>query len=93
MENNQMEDKYFTRCIFKMTPSHMGEKEVVAFLVDVPANPYSIMSYMHVGQHGEATREFFYDCKLATPDEYADLKSELQSIGYRLIIRKRLPHR
>ena len=85
-------EKTFTRCIFKMTPLFMGEKEVVAFLLDVPANPSHMMSYMHIGQHGEATKKFFYDCKLASPEQYADLKTELQSIGYRLIIRKRLHH-
>ena len=47
----------------------------------------SMQSYMHIGQHGAA------DCvtitKPAIPEEYADLKSELEGIGYELKIVKR----
>lgn len=38
------------------------------------------MSYMHVGQHGEASRSIGSNLKLATPEEYAPLLRELQSI-------------
>jgi len=84
-----MDEFEFTRCIFKMTPARCGTVEPIAFLLDVDANWGSVMSYMHVGQHGEADIGYFYDCTPATPEQYADLKAELQSIGYRLIIRKR----
>ena len=47
-------------------------------------------SYQRVGQHGDAD---YSGCiaitKPATPDEYAGLKEELESIGYVLKIRKR----
>lgn len=47
-------------------------------------------SYMHVGQHGGANYvHCIYTTKPATPDEYADLKSELESIGYNLQVIKR----
>lgn len=85
-----MDEKTFTRVVFKMTPKNRYcDRECIAFLLDVEANPASIMSYMHVGQHGEASISFCVSCNLATPDEYADLQTELESIGYELKICKR----
>lgn len=47
--------------------------------------------YQHVGQHGQAN---YYYCvhELTTPakpEEYEDLKKELESLGYKLKIRKK----
>jgi hypothetical protein len=84
-----------TRVIFKLIPSNYPDHpewnkvEVIAFLLDVPANAGNVMSYMHVGQHGEASIEFFRDCKLATDEQFADLRKELEEVGYRLYIRSR----
>jgi len=81
-----MEEKVDCRVIFKMTPIRPEfdepKEECIAFLLDVIANPYYIMSYMHIGQHGEASIDFFRECKPATPEQYADLMWELDSIGY-----------
>jgi hypothetical protein len=82
-------DKTETRVIFKMTPKRCGDVECIAYLLDCPANYGSVLSYMHVGQHGEACIDFMHDCTPAKPDEYADLKTELESIGYDLQIVKR----
>ena len=87
-----------TRVIFRMTPrerlANGGlsnlDPECVAFLLDVDAKIGYVMSYMHVGQHGEASVEWMYSrCIPATPEQYADLKAELESIGYILKIRTR----
>ena len=44
-------------------------------------NKYMMMSYMHIGQHGEADYEgCVMVSKLAKPEEYADLLSELKRI-------------
>ena len=43
-----------------------------------------IMSYMHIGQHGDASDDLIDDLSPATSDEYSDLKAELTSIGYEL---------
>ena len=48
-------------------------------------------SYMHVGQHGAADPHIVYDTRPARPHEYADLKAELEQIGYRLCVRQRFP--
>jgi len=53
-------------------------------------NPATCSSYMHVGQHGACDPFIVYNTALATPGEYAELKEELESIGYDLDIIKRV---
>jgi hypothetical protein len=81
-----MDELVETRVIFKVV-----EKwgDCVAFLLDCPANFGYVLSYMHIGQHGEASLDFFHECRLATEEEYKDLREELESIGYRLYLRSR----
>ncbi|MEN7527896.1 hypothetical protein [Cupriavidus sp. DL-D2] len=43
-------------------------------------NPGNVMSYMHVGQHGEASRSLGQNLPLATLAEYQPLLRELQAI-------------
>lgn len=56
--------------------------EVIAFLCNSAAdcNAGNVMTYMHVGQHGEAARGLGRNLELATPDEYAPLLAELSAI-------------
>lgn len=70
--------------------------DIIAYFPEIQAtmSKAECMSYMHIGQHGAAS----YDCihtltKPATPKEYADLKKELEDIGYKLEIRKRISKR
>ncbi len=42
--------------------------------------------YAHVGQHSSCSPNYVQDCELATPEQYSDLKHELESIGYNLNI-------
>ena len=92
-----MENKVKTRVVFKIIPpddygNKVGwteTKEVIAFLLDAPADCGNILTYMHVGQHAEATVDFYRHCWTASPDEYADLKAELEVIGYELIVLKK----
>ena len=51
-----------------------------------------VTSYMHVGQHGSASWDINNFTKAATPEEYADLKAELERIGYELKVIKRRNH-
>jgi hypothetical protein len=53
------------------------------------------MSYEHMGQHGRADYDGVMSrTKPATPEEYAPLKRELESVpfNYNLVVRKRRPH-
>lgn len=77
------------KAIFKMTPDG---KECIAFLPEVLANPGTIFSYMHVGQGGEACKEFFYECSPANVEDFRDLEAEIADLYDVVVIRaKRLP--
>ena len=69
-----------------------GEHEVIALLPDTEANYGNVLSYMHIGQHGEAGISIINNTDLATPEEYKDLLAELKSIGYKPKIYKRLQY-
>jgi hypothetical protein len=92
-----MDEIVTARVVFKMTPVQKefdeSVPECIAFLLDCPANKGYVLSYMHIGQHSEASIDFVRDCRLAKPEEYAELKTELESLGYDLIIKKRLNFR
>ena len=57
---------------------------------------YSVMSYMHLGQHGGASyQRLILDTKPATEAEYNDLKRELENLSpepYRLRVIKKYSH-
>lgn len=67
--------------------------EVTAFL-DGSANPGNIVCYAHIGQHGEASLDYYRECtRPATPTEFAALHRELTAVyspECRLAVRKRL---
>lgn len=68
--------------------------EVIAFLPDVPANPGYCMSYQHVGQHGEASRDFYRRGTAPVsglPYDAAALLAELRLRGYTLRQVRRMP--
>lgn len=51
---------------------------------------YTCSSYMHVGQHGVCVPHgVTLNTKPATPEEYKDLKEELEDRGYKLQVIKR----
>lgn len=53
---------------------------VIAFLPELRANKGNIMSYMHVGQHGEASYQFYTETRKASETEYKLLLEELKRI-------------
>lgn len=46
------------------------------------------MSYSKIGQHSACHTDYAGKCTPATPTQYAELKAELESIGYKLKIVK-----
>lgn len=88
-ESSEIAEK--TKVIFRK----FKEGDIIALFPEEEADPNHAhcSSYMHVGQHGAAGYRLVRDTKLATPEEYADLKAELESIGYDLDIRKRIGKR
>lgn len=53
--------------------------------------PGSLVVYQHVGQHSEGHIAWYHGTHPAKPGEYARLKKELEGLGYRLKVRRRLP--
>lgn len=80
-------DEHKTKVVFKKFP----EGDIIALM---PEEKYqldqetSIMSYMHIGQHGDACPSLVKELDAATPSEYYDLKQELESLGYNLKVSK-----
>ena len=54
--------------------------DVIAFFPEARVNYGNIMSYMHIGQHGEASYEFYLTTCKANENEYTDLFAELRKI-------------
>ncbi len=74
-----------TPVLFRVWPKSEGGS-VIALFPTIPADyaGRSVQSYEHVGQHGGADLGLIHRTRPATPPEYASLKSELESIGYKL---------
>lgn len=56
------------------------EYEVIAFFPECEVNYGKVLSYMHIGQHSEASIEFYWNTKKATTEEYKPLLEELKAI-------------
>ena len=68
---------------------HKHDKsDVFAYFPDIKftdeVNMYS--SYAHTGQHSACHLYYTFECNNATPEQYNDLKNELEGIGYNLEI-------
>lgn len=68
------------------------DSEIVAFFPELPANTTCIMSYMHVGQHSEASMGFYHTTKTATKEEYMPLLEEPKRVydDCELVVRQRM---
>lgn len=88
-EENVMEkDKFETDVIFFNSKDH---RSIIAYFPnenwneDLYGTRYKV-SYEHVGQHGSCDSEYVKDLDVASKEECADLREELESIGYHLNI-------
>ena len=66
-----------------------GHGEVTAVFPYIEGSPGYVSCYAHIGQHGSCSRKWYVKTRPATSAEYADLKTELESIGYKLRVIKR----
>lgn len=68
-----------------------GKGEIVAIFPTIPAknHGYDMRCYAHLGQHSGCSVEYYQSTKPAKPEEYADLKRELEGIGYVLKVVQR----
>ena len=49
-------------------------------------NNIYLTCYAHLGQHGSCHPDYLKECTIARQSEYEPLKTELESIGYKLKI-------
>ena len=66
--------------------------DVIAFFPEARVNYGNIMSYMHIGQHDEASLGFYLTTRKANENEYADLFAELRGIydDCELVVKQRI---
>lgn len=71
------------------------EYEVIAFFPEIEANYGRILSYMHIGQHGEADLGFYHITKKATETEYRPLLNELEAIydDCKLVVKRKINYK
>lgn len=69
--------------------------EIIAFFPEIEANYGRILSYMHIGQHGEADLEYYQETKKATETEYQSLLTELKTIydDCELIVKQKINYK
>jgi hypothetical protein len=80
-----------TPVIFRKFPASEGGEIIAIFPYDKADAEGNVSSYMTVGQHGAASPQLVGRTKLASSSQYADLKRELEGIGYRLRVIKKWP--
>ena len=79
--------------IFRMVYNPYTKRhECEAFLPETPVRYGRIGNYAHIGQHSEASLEYYWKSKKASPEQYAELYKELQRIydDVILVIKQRL---
>lgn len=96
-----LQDAAPERVIFRKFLDHregdLGDG-IIALFPDIPEDrPGMVLSYMHIGQHGAASMRLIggepRTTRPARPEEYADLKAELEAIpeSYKLAVIQRTP--
>ena len=83
-------NKEITEVIFRK-----WKKDIIAlFPYEIFSRAGNVMSYMRIGQHGEADYLGIVKCStLATPSEYRSLKRELKELGYNLLVIQKRNHK
>lgn len=70
-----------------------SDGNILAFFPELSANYGNIVCYQHIGQHGEASTNYYTNnTEKATPNEYKELHKELKSIYHdaELSVKQRL---
>ena len=52
---------------------------IIAFYPECSANYGNIACYQHIGQHGEASLEYYYSTVKATANEYKEIYNEVKN--------------
>jgi hypothetical protein len=81
MEGGETMKPQIQKVVFRRFSKKEGG-QVIALLCNTGREclPGNVMSYMHHGQHSEASRYLGQCLRLASPEEYAPLLADLRSI-------------
>jgi len=88
-------DKEITEVVFRkwrpaIAKKFYGADIIALFPYEIESIKGEVNSYEHVGQHSGADyQSCIQRTTPATPEEYAELKAELESLGYNLKVVKR----
>ena len=81
------------KVIFRKVKSGDFKGDIIAFFPELPATFGNMVCYEHIGQHGEACIDYYYNNTVkVTSEEYKELYRELQRIydDVILVIKQRL---
>ncbi len=85
-----MRDSEKTLVVFRKWRSGFNKGEAIALFPEIVSTPGLCSSYEHIGQHSGADyHHVIAKTTPATEECYRELKAELETIGYRLVVRKR----
>lgn len=73
-----------TKVQFLVNEKDPENPDLFAYFPEEPYNEKYNSGYSHVGQHTGVHPQYAAESRPATPEEYAGLKAELESIGYNL---------
>jgi hypothetical protein len=80
------EKELMTEVLFKRDGS-----EIFAVMpYDICDRQGNMTMYAHIGQHSNCSPDYVKKCKNANKSEYAELKKELETIGYKLNVIKKI---
>jgi len=77
-------DNEVTKVVFLVSEQDPKDPDLFAYFPEEIHNGEFRTVYSHIGQHSSAHPNYAKESRQATPEEYADLKAELEGIGYNL---------
>lgn len=87
-DTNEAATEDATNVIFKREPNeYTDEVDILAVFpdeIEQAGDEGRVLVYSHVGQHSYASPFYIEELEDATPEEYEDLKEELEGQGYQL---------
>ena len=79
IQEENIEEEKPTKVVFLI---HKDDPDVYAYFPDEDYSESYKMGYSHTGQHTAISPAYANESRLATPEEYNNLKNELETIGY-----------
>jgi len=77
-------DEQVTKVMFLVNEKDPEDPDLFAYFPEEIHNGEFRTAYSHIGQHSSAHPKYAEESRPATPEEYQDLKAELEGIGYNL---------